>query len=509
MRIRIIAPITNPQFADAAQRGYAERARPDARISAVNLEAGPASVESIYEESLAIPQVVQRAIEAEHDGVNAVVIDCMNDPGMEMAREAVSIPVVGAAQSAMLLAAMLAHKFSVVSTAPRDVYPTAMLARRYGLSSSHASTRWVDIPVLELHSDPGRLLEALVEESRRAIQQDGAHAIVFGCTGMRGMAGAVEQELRKRGLEAIVIDPSLAALKWAEMLVDLKLAPSRRTYPPLGSQLLPEHRGLAGRPAAELPGQWSEAPNIHVMVPVVQGYREDGWLAQTESDYASYARPGSRVQAEAIASGPVTIETQYLKAMAVPGMLRLARAAERSGASAVVIDCMSDPSLDAAREAVRIPVVGPAQTSAFLAASLAHSFSILGTRSDMGHKFVNQMAEYGLSSKLASVQTVGLTVQQVESDPDAMFNGLLQAGERAVTQDGAHILIPGCTGMIGIAGRLQAALAERGLCVPVIEPPAAAIKMAEALSDLGMAQSKITYPTPPHKALAGYSDLEY
>jgi len=122
---------------------------------------------------------------------------------------------------------------------------------------------------------------------------------------------------------------------------------------------------------------------------------------------------------------------------------------------------------------------------------------------------VNQMAEYGLSSKLASVQTVGLTVQQVESDPDAMFNGLLQAGERAVTQDGAHILIPGCTGMIGIAGRLQAALAERGLCVPVIEPPAAAIKMAEALSDLGMAQSKLTYPTPPHKALAGYSDLEY
>jgi hypothetical protein len=32
--------------------------------------------------------------------------------------------------------------------------------------------------------------------------------------------------------------------------------------------------------------------------------------------------------------------------------------------------------------------------------------------------------------------------------------------------------------------------------------------MAEALSDLGLRQSKITYPTPPKKALAGFSELE-
>ena len=59
VRIRIIAPITNPQFAEAAQRVYAERARPDVGISAVSLEEGPASIESIYEDSLAVPQVVE------------------------------------------------------------------------------------------------------------------------------------------------------------------------------------------------------------------------------------------------------------------------------------------------------------------------------------------------------------------------------------------------------------------------------------------------------------------
>ena len=459
MRIRILAPITSSSHAEAAQRLYAAHARPDARISAVSLEHGPASVECQLEDALAAPGVVAAAIQAERDGVDAVIIDCMNDPGMEAAREAVSIPVVGAAQASMLLASLLAHKFSVISTAARDVYPTALLARRYGLASSHASTRWVDIPVLELRQDPSKLLELLVDESLRAIQHDGAQAIVFGCTGMRGMAAAVQQELRQAGNDAIVIDPSLAALKWAEMLVDLKLAHSQRTYPPLEALLLPEHQALAGRPAPELPGEWTNTPHVHVMVPVVQGYRSDGWLDETEQQYGSYARPGTRVTASAIATGPQTIENQYLKAMCIPGMLRLARRAEREGATALVIDCMSDPSLDAAREAVSIPVVGPAQTSAFLAASLSHRFSILGTRADMGHKFVNQIAEYGLAGKLASVQTVGLTVQQVESDPDAMFQGLLAAGERAITQDGAHFLIPGCTGMIGIAARLQAALA--------------------------------------------------
>ena len=153
-------------------------------------------------------------------------------------------------------------------------------------------------------------------------------------------------------------------------------------------------------------------------------------------------------------------------------------------------------------------MVGPAQTSAFVAASLAHRFSILGTRSDMGHKFVNQMEEYGIASKLASVRTIGLSVQEVETNPDALIEALIREAEQAVLQDGAHILIPGCTGMIGIAGKLQKALEARGIFVPVIEPPAVAVKMAEALSDLGLAQSKLTYPLPPKKALAGYPDLE-
>lgn len=508
MKIRVIAPVTNLDLTAHAQQVYVEYARPDTLISAACLEHGPASIESLYEDSIAVPQVVTRAIEAERAGMDAIIIDCMNDPGLEAAREAVSIPVVGAAQASMLLATMLAYKFSVISTASRDVFPTALLARHYGVENSLASTRWVNMPVLDLRHDTGALLEALVAQSRAAILSDGAQAIVFGCTGMRGMAGALQTRLKAQGLDALVIDPSQAALKWAEILVDLKLSQSRRTYPALGDQILPIHQSLSGVQISEQPGQITSQPDIHVLVPVVQGYREENWLDETLQAYGSYARQGTTVRAKAILQGPPTIETLYLKAMSVPEMLRLTREAEENHATAVIIDCMSDPSLQPARELANIPVIGPAQTSAFLAASLAHRFSILGTRADIGHKFVNQMEEYGIGSKLASVQTTGLSVQEVESNPEAMFRGLLEAGERAVANDGAHILIPGCTGMIGIARKLQTALEKRGMCVPVIEPPAAAVKMAEALSDLKLTQSKLTYPLPPKKPLAGYPRLE-
>jgi allantoin racemase len=62
--------------------------------------------------------------------------------------------------------------------------------------------------------------------------------------------------------------------------------------------------------------------------------------------------------------------------------------------------------------------------------------------------------------------------------------------------------------MIGTARKLQDALYAQGIPVQVLEPPAVAVKMAESLSDLGLSQSKMTWPVPPKKALPGYEDLE-
>jgi allantoin racemase len=229
MRVHVVTPITTAGFTKASD--FEPIARQDTEVAHSELEFGPASIESEFDEAIALPDTIAKILQAERDGADAVVIDCMGDPGMGAGREVTSIPVLGPAHTSMHVAALLAHSFSVVTVLDAVIPMLEDLATKYGLADKLASIRTVDIPVLEL-DDHERMMNGLEEESIKAIEEDGAHAIVFGCTGMRGCAEALRERLAARGYEGIpVIDPVVTAFKIAEALVDLGLAPSTRTYP--------------------------------------------------------------------------------------------------------------------------------------------------------------------------------------------------------------------------------------------------------------------------------------
>lgn len=231
MRICVIAPVIRSGSGPASVEEFGLAARTDCEVRVVFLDRGPASIESEYEEALAAPDTVTKAWEAEKEGFDAVVISCMLDPGLAAARERVSIPVVGPSQASMHLAAMLGHRFSIVTVLKRLVPPLENLARVYGVDGQLASVRAVDIAVLDIEIDNQRVIEALVEQSILAIERDNAHVVVLGCTGMAGLAQAVRNGLLERGYDVPVIDPGIAALKLAEALVDLGQAHSKWTYP--------------------------------------------------------------------------------------------------------------------------------------------------------------------------------------------------------------------------------------------------------------------------------------
>ena len=111
--VRVVTPITTWGFRDKSE--FAALERPDLTISHIEIETGPASIECEYDEALAVPGTIAKIIEAERDGCDAVVIDCMGDPGMLPGRECVSIPVIGPCEAAMHVASMLGHTFSVVT----------------------------------------------------------------------------------------------------------------------------------------------------------------------------------------------------------------------------------------------------------------------------------------------------------------------------------------------------------------------------------------------------------
>jgi allantoin racemase len=230
-RIRVVTPVISDGFLRQPEL-FQPVAGWQTEISHVQIERGPASIESEFDEAMAVPDTLAKIIEAERDGVDAVVIDCMGDPGMLAAREAVSIPVFGPGEATMHIASILGHRFSIVTVLSSCIPMMENQAKVYGLADKLASVRSVDIPVLELEQDTTRTVNALVDESIKAIEQDGAHVIVFGCTGMLGCALGVKEGLVRRGYPGVpVIDPMPAAIKLAEALVDLGLTHSKRTYP--------------------------------------------------------------------------------------------------------------------------------------------------------------------------------------------------------------------------------------------------------------------------------------
>jgi allantoin racemase len=231
MKIRVIDPVISKSLEGTSLEELSPVARPDTDLSVVSIDKGPASIESTYEAALAAPHVVARVVEAERDGVDAVISNCMDDPGVEAAREMVSIPVIGPCETSMHIASMLGHRFSVIGVLEADDRPFHDHARKAGLEGKLASVRAVNIPVLELE-DRSRAVTALVEQSVKAVREDGAHVIIFGCTGMAGMARDVEEGLRQQGIVDVpVIDPAKLALKVAEALADMGLSHSKRSYP--------------------------------------------------------------------------------------------------------------------------------------------------------------------------------------------------------------------------------------------------------------------------------------
>lgn len=232
-RVRIITPLCemNDRMAAATLKEVAQLNRFGVECDNVVLGSGPDSIENAFDEAFCAPFVVLKAMEAERDGVEAVVIDCMGDPGLMAAREAVSLPVVGCGEACMHLAGMMGHRFSCISIldSVRPIFTAH--AKVYGVADKLASVRSIDVPVLELESlGHEELVEKLYEQSLLAIRTDLADTLILGCTGFVGVADILHRRLADSGYPVPVINPLPTAVLLAAMMVNGGMAHSRQAY---------------------------------------------------------------------------------------------------------------------------------------------------------------------------------------------------------------------------------------------------------------------------------------
>lgn len=232
MKIRVINPVITRSWESDTQQEYASFARPNTQVSTVSLDWGPASVETRRDDALATPDILNKTIQAEKDGFDAVIIDCMADPGLFAVREVVRIPVIGPMEASMHLAAMLAHTFSIISTLEIDRVSCEELAERYGLRRKLASVRSIHVPVLDIHSNLEFVFKAMLEASENAVREDGAHVLIPGCNLLACLTTKIQSDLEQQGLSVEFLNPRAVAMKLAESLVDLHLVHSCLSFPP-------------------------------------------------------------------------------------------------------------------------------------------------------------------------------------------------------------------------------------------------------------------------------------
>ena len=124
------------------------------------------------------------------------------------------------------MVANLANRFSVIVGRAKWIEQMTARVREYGAIDRLASMRPLGMGVDEFQRDHAVTRRRIVEQARRAVEEDGAEAIVLGCTIEFGFFEQVQAEI---GVP--VIDPVVAAFKMAESLAGMKRrfgwAPSR------------------------------------------------------------------------------------------------------------------------------------------------------------------------------------------------------------------------------------------------------------------------------------------
>ncbi|WP_010255595.1 aspartate/glutamate racemase family protein [Treponema primitia] len=231
MRLLNIVPITTDIWNTEYDTYCRKYLLPDTKVETKKLTHGPASIESEYDEALAVPEVVFLCREAEKEGFDAVFINCFGDPGVRAARERVHIPVFGGFGPAIFYSLGIADRIGIVTVLPDVVSMLRGLIAKEGLKERVTSLRYVSIPVLDL-SGIEKLISALITESKKAIDEDGVGSIVLGCTAMIGVKEAVEKGLRADGYNTVVIEAAQASLMMCETYVRMGLSHSRITYMP-------------------------------------------------------------------------------------------------------------------------------------------------------------------------------------------------------------------------------------------------------------------------------------
>lgn len=151
------------------------------------------------------------------------------------------------------------------------------------------------------------------------------------------------------------------------------------------------------------------------------------------------------------------------------------------------------------QELLDVPVVDITEAAASTAQFLGHKYSVVTTLDRTVPLIEDRLKLAGLTDRCASVRASGLSVLELESDPERAVAAIVDQSRQAVENDKAEVIVLGCGGMAELEAKVAQATG-----VPIVDGVRAAVTIAESLVRLGLSTSKVrTYATPRPKVVTG------
>ena len=146
------------------------------------------------------------------------------------------------------------------------------------------------------------------------------------------------------------------------------------------------------------------------------------------------------------------------------------------GTDGVVMAGFGEHGREGARELLNIPVVDITEAAAHFAMLLGRRFGIVTPLARSVSQIEDSLATAGLASRCAAIEPIGLSVLELDADPQRTSDAFATAAMRAIGR-GAEVICLGCAGLAGIEEQLRDQMP-----VPIIDGVAAAARHSSRAS---------------------------
>ena len=169
-------------------------------------------------EAMVTPHIIRAVRAAAKEGFDACVIGCFYDTALADAKEIsgdmiVTAPCIAACD----IASSLANRFGIIVGRQKWVHQMHQTVRQNGYDNRLTRFYPVGLGVADFQKDHDVTADRLISAARTAVEEDGAEALILGCTMEIGF-----HKILQREVGVPIIDPATAAFERAQYLAHLK-----------------------------------------------------------------------------------------------------------------------------------------------------------------------------------------------------------------------------------------------------------------------------------------------